>query len=64
MSFSLGASKQIEKTKNHVVIGDEPGRDDLLFITSIPWVSFTSIAHPINMNSVDRNSKNYMGKIF
>lgn len=62
--FFIRASKQIEKTKNHAVIGDEPGRDDLLFITSIPWVSFTSIAHPINMNPVDSVPRIAWGKYF
>lgn len=26
---------------------DPPGRDDLLFMTAIPWVSFTSFEHPM-----------------
>lgn len=26
---------------------DEPGRDDLLFITSLPWLAFTSMTHPV-----------------
>ena len=28
--------------RQQVVLSDEPGRDDLLFMTAIPWVSFAS----------------------
>lgn len=52
-NFKTNTSIEIEKSKNNVNVEDEPGRDDLLFITSIPWVSFTTITHPINMNPVD-----------
>lgn len=30
---------------------DEAGRDDLLFITSLPWVSFTGFSHPIKLGA-------------
>lgn len=62
--FFTRASQQIEKTKNHVIISDEPGRDDLLFITSLPWVSFTSLEHPIQMNPVDSIPRIAWGKFF
>jgi hypothetical protein len=51
--FKANALLEIEKIKNNVSIKDEPGRDDLLYVTSIPWVSFTSITHPVQMNPVD-----------
>lgn len=54
----------IEKAKNNVSIEDEPGRDDLLYITSIPWVSFTRVTHPINMNPVDCIPRISLGKYF
>ena len=56
--FRNNTSKEIEKAKENGGLEDEPGRDDLLYITSIPWVSFTSITHPIQMNPVERNAKN------
>ena len=62
--FNNNASMEIEKAKNNISIEDEPGRDDLLYITSIPWVSFTSITHPIQMNPVDSIPRISWGKYF
>ncbi len=38
------------KLSDHLVHDD---RDDLLYITSLPWISFTSLQHPVNMNRND-----------
>jgi len=62
--FKTNTSKEIEKAEKNVSIEDEPGRDDLLYITSIPWVSFTSITHPIQMNPVDSIPRISWGKFF
>jgi chloramphenicol O-acetyltransferase type A len=62
--FKTNTSKKIEETKNNVIIEDEPGRDDLLYITSIPWISFTNITHPIQMNPVDSIPRIAWGKYF
>lgn len=62
--FLINTEKEIEKTKNLVKIEDEPGQDDLLYITSIPWVSFTNITHPIHMNPVDSVPRISWGKYF
>jgi len=62
--FKTNTSNEIEKSKNNVSIEDERGRDDLLYITSIPWVSFTSIIHPIQMNPVDSIPRISWGKYF
>lgn len=62
--FKADALKEIEKTKNNVSIEDEPGRDDLLYITCIPWISFTNITHPIQMNPVDSIPRISWGKYF
>ena len=62
--FKINTSKEIDKVKNNISIEDEPGRDDLLYITSIPWVSFTSITHPIQMNPVDSIPRISWGKFF
>lgn len=56
--------KEIEIARSNVKIDDEPGRDDLLYITSIPWVSFTGISHPIHMNPVDSIPRITWGKFF
>ena len=62
--FKTNTSKEIEKAKNNISIEDESGRDDLIYITSIPWVSFTSITHPIQMNPVDSIPRISWGKYF
>lgn len=62
--FINKTTKEIEKAKENICIEDEPGRDDLLYITSIPWVSFTNITHPIQMNPVDSIPRISWGKYF
>ena len=42
---SLAAKERAEKAVG--LSHDEPGRLDYLFITSIPWLRFTSIQHPV-----------------
>lgn len=62
--FKISTLKQIEKVKSSISIEDEPGRDDLLYITSIPWISFTNITHPIKMNPADSIPRISWGKYF
>jgi chloramphenicol O-acetyltransferase type A len=62
--FKNNTLKEIEKVRNNISMKDEPGRDDLLYITSIPWISFTSITHPIQMNPVDSIPRISWGKYF
>lgn len=44
-----------------VRIEDEP-LDDRIFVSCIPWVSFTSIVHPVNMTPVDSVPRICWGK--
>ena len=62
--FKTYTAIEIEKTKKNVTLEDEPGRDDFLFITSIPWISFTSVTHPIHMDPVDSVPRIAWGKYF
>lgn len=43
-------------------VHDEPGRDDLLFITCIPWVSFTSFVLPVGSKPPDSVPRLAWGK--
>jgi len=49
--------KDVQKTIDDM--GDEPNLenapsgDDRIYITSLPWIDFTSIVHPSHMNPVD-----------
>ncbi|TLN02146.1 chloramphenicol acetyltransferase, partial [bacterium] len=51
--FAALATERIAQVQAEPVLSDEPGQDDLLFMTSVPWVTFTSILHPIHMHPAD-----------
>lgn len=40
------------------------GRDDLIYITCIPWISFTHLSHTISLNSNDSVPRISWGKYF
>jgi len=63
-TFARAAAEKIEQVKNNPTLEDEPGQDDLLFMTSIPWVSFTSLMHPLHMHPVDSVPRIAWGKYF
>jgi chloramphenicol O-acetyltransferase type A len=44
--FAERAAEQIADVQQHPTLKNGPGRDDLLYMTAIPWVSFTSFMHP------------------
>jgi chloramphenicol O-acetyltransferase type A len=50
--------------KRHPTLKDEPGNDNLLFMSAIPWVSFTSFMHPIHLHPVDSVPRFAWGKFF
>ena len=62
--FAARAAERIAYVKAHRTIEDEPGQDDLLYMTAIPWVSFTSFMHPIDLNPVDSVPRFAWGKFF
>lgn len=62
--FNERALKAMEAAVKFPRIQDPEGRDDLLFITSIPWLSFTNITHPIHMHPVDSIPRISWGKFY
>lgn len=62
--FTAKTSKKIELSKDIVNVTDEEDKDDVLYITSVPWVSFTNITHPIHMNPADSIPRIAWGKYF
>lgn len=62
--FILDSRNEIEKSKKIINIGNEPESDNLIYTTSIPWVSFTGITHPISKNPVDSIPRIAWGKYF
>jgi chloramphenicol O-acetyltransferase type A len=51
--FAVEAERRIAYVKKNPTLEDGPGADNLLFMTAIPWVSFTSFMHPIHLHPID-----------
>ena len=62
--FAIRAAERIAYVKEHPTLKDEPGQDDLLFMSAIPWVSFTSFTHPMSFHPVDSVPRFAWGKFF
>ncbi len=63
-TFIKNAAKKSEEMRLNPSFEDEPGRDDYLFLSAIPWVSFTSIQHAIPLNPSDSVPRISWGKFF
>ena len=62
--FAAGAAEQIAYAKEQPALTCGLGRDDWLYITAIPWVSFTSVMHPLHLSPVDSVPRFAWGKYF
>ncbi|WP_215142831.1 tetratricopeptide repeat protein [Exiguobacterium qingdaonense] len=60
-TFLQEVTKRMEQAADEVVVGDEEP-DDLLYITSVPWVTFTSIMHPTHQQQHDSVPRIAWGK--
>lgn len=47
--FATHAAEVIAYVQQHPSLDVDVGRDDWLFMTPIPWVSFTSFMHPVHL---------------
>ncbi len=63
-AFIADAKNVIEKMRTDPIIEDEPGRDDYLFLSSIPWVSFTGLTHAMSYHPHDSVPRITWGKYF
>jgi chloramphenicol O-acetyltransferase type A len=63
-SFAASAESSISKAKQKPELSDGPVRDDVIYTTGIPWVSFTSFAHPTHLHPVDSIPRVAWGKRF
>ena len=63
-AFIKDAVASMEKMKTEPSFEDEPGRDDYLFLSAIPWVSFTSFQHAMNLTPADSVPRIVWGKYF
>lgn len=62
--FAARLAERMAAVKTQPVLEDEPGQDDLLFMTSLPWVTFTAVQHPIHMHPADSVPRIAWGKFF
>ncbi|MEA5091507.1 Chloramphenicol acetyltransferase 2 [bioreactor metagenome] len=62
--FVEKAKQKTEEQQEYFVKSDVEGRDDLIYITCIPWVSFTNLSHTISFNKEDSVPRLAWGKYF
>ena len=62
-AFAAGAAERIAFVKEHPSVRQAP-QDDVLYMTAIPWVSFTSFLHPVRLEAADSIPRFAWGKFF
>ena len=60
--FSQRCAEQEAAVKQEATLEDDPHRDDYLFVSTIPWVHFTSFVHPVHISGVDSVPRLTWGK--
>ena len=55
---------RMEAMRTDPVFEDEPGRDDYLFMSPLPWISFTSVQHAMRYHPHDSVPRISWGKFF
>ena len=63
-SFITDAAARMEAMRKNPSFEDEVGRDDYLFLSAIPWVSFTSFQHAMPYHPTDSVPRITWGKVF
>ena len=63
-AFAAGATKRIAYVKEHPTLKSDPKQDDRLYMTALPWVSFTSFTHPMQLHPADSVPRFAWGKLF
>ena len=62
--FIEHTTRVINFRKRNLTLKDEPGQDELLFLSAIPWFSFTSFQHPMHSPPIDSVPRIAWGKYF
>jgi chloramphenicol O-acetyltransferase type A len=62
--FIKAAKLKAETQRDYFPIKDLGGRDDLIYITCIPWISFTHISHTMSFKQEDAVPRISWGKYF
>jgi chloramphenicol O-acetyltransferase type A len=62
--FERTARETNENQQEYFPFDKLAGRDDLIYITCIPWISFTHVSHTISLNKDDAVPRISWGKYF
>ena len=62
--FFASMEENIEKYKENPSVSAEENQLDAVYLTSLPWLSFNSITHPIDIKNVDSNPRIAWGKYY
>ena len=62
--FSKRAAANIAYVRAHPNLDKDTDKDNVLYMSPIPWVSFTSFAHPMQLHPADSVPRFAWGKIF
>ena len=62
--FARRAAALMAHVKEHPTLENVPDRDDLLYMTALPWVSFTSFTHPMQQHPADSVPRFAWGRFF
>lgn len=62
--FARRAARNISFVKAHPGLGANPEEEDVLYMSPIPWVSFTSFTHPMQLHPADSIPRFAWGKFF
>ncbi len=63
-AFLQKALETIASTRKKPVFENDPGRDDYLFLSSLPWISFSAITHAMSYHPHDSVPRITWGKFF
>jgi len=63
-TFLEEAQRVMAEMRTSPSMEDEEGRDDFLFLSSIPWISFTSFSHAMHYTPTDSVPRITWGKYF
>lgn len=63
-NFNKNSKLKSLNQKEYFIASDFANRDDYIYFTSIPWISFTHISHTINLNKNDSVPRISWGKYY
>ncbi|MEI7475715.1 MAG: chloramphenicol acetyltransferase [bacterium] len=62
--FPIVADAMVYSKENNIIIEQQNNRDDLLYLSCLPWISFTGLVHPVHFSPADSIPRITWGKYF